>query len=403
MAESVGFLSDAFSSPWVSIPYAATSGLLSAMYPGTARAVHGVNTGLQLGMGMEKNAYELDKKKRLNEALGNYITPKPSTVYAPDTSGLPTETPGYESEKLSMSVAPTSAPAAQPMTQEKLGQVLKSIPTTGGMAPGRARDYMQMLVEAGQGDEGAKFLGQALLKEDRPPVSVRPGGALVNPSTGEVIHQQPAAAPRETTPPRPVFGTQGGEGVQSVWNPTTKQWETERRPLTSTPPRELSPEHIGDMEERRRQGRDIIDLRRQGAADSADIRRQTLEDRKAARELAAATLSQTERERTMTPKSVAEAKDLMARDAADMKLNSLPFEAAKKAWEDLAESYGLELTGIPTIGYVKGEKDWFSNTPVLKGKFSMRPKSITTKTTKGKQPVANPGRLKFDSSGNLVP
>lgn len=64
-----GFLTEAFSNPAVSIPYAILSGLGAAATPGTGRLVRGVNAGLGFGLDAEEDAFTRGKSQHLSDAM----------------------------------------------------------------------------------------------------------------------------------------------------------------------------------------------------------------------------------------------------------------------------------------------------------------------------------------------
>lgn len=143
-APDPGFLTKAFSSPWVSLPYAVGSGLLAASAPnyGSARLASGINGGLQFGMGAEKSAYDRDRQQRLSDSYKSLMQPQPSTVYAPNTpSGNP------------------------PMTEERMSQIQKGITPTPPLT-GKLGDYANALNASGHPDEAMKYVGGILAKDD---------------------------------------------------------------------------------------------------------------------------------------------------------------------------------------------------------------------------------------------
>ncbi len=235
---SAGWLTEKLAQPSYSIPYALASGLLSAASPGTARLSHGVNTGVGLGMGAEKSAYDRAKQKRLSEALNGLTSATtPTTVtntgFDPNTANFSFPEPQSTSEPRLSDVYGDKAlapPAALPNYQTVEQKPLFS--------PTEKATY-KALSDAGYGQLAATAITKKISGE-KELVPVGRGG-LYDKTSGTII--PPAATPtREPTPPRPVFGTQGRQAVSSVFNPETKQWETTKEPLTAAPARALSPE-----------------------------------------------------------------------------------------------------------------------------------------------------------------
>lgn len=234
MAEDDGFLTSSFASPKISVPYALVSAFLAGATPGTARAAQGLNAGLGIGLNAEKHQTDENKRKRLSESLN-----KLSQTTVPVTStkiGMDPETTTYSKpsgERLS-DVMPDPLAPPRPLP------TFKSTEQKPVMTP-VMQEYIRA-VGAENPTAAATVLGRHLIKEDKPPVAVRPGGALIDPRSGQVVYQAPAAPAREVTPPAPRFATQGGEAVDSVFDPVSKQWVTQRRPVTAAPARQLSPE-----------------------------------------------------------------------------------------------------------------------------------------------------------------
>jgi hypothetical protein len=215
--ESPGFLSEQLSNPYVSLPYAIGSGLLAAMTPGVARGVQAANAGIGIGLSAEKYAQNQQKKRRLSGELdkimggGQRRAPEPKVpqgAMAPDTR-----------------ISEVDLPAGSPVG-------ISARPQSALMTP-VLQDYMRALARYGDSGAVAQMLGRVLTREPRDPLKARQGEAIQLPD-GTWTIPNPAQT-RTVTPPRPVFSTQGGEAVDSIFNEQSGQWETTRRPMTPAP------------------------------------------------------------------------------------------------------------------------------------------------------------------------
>lgn len=339
--ESSGAITDAMGNPYVSIPYAVLSAFLAGASPGTARASQALNAGLGMGMASEKNAYDQNRRRRLSEAIGKISsgttpvatdTKMPSTVFAPDTGE-----------------------GSQPMSEMRLSEALKEIPThkitedKPNYTP-QQQAIMKALSESGNGPAVLAMMGQNAFKAPRPLAPVRPGGALINPDTGAVVYQAPAAPAREVTPPRPVFGNQGGEGVNAVFNPETKKWDVTRNPLTPAPARLVSPEETAKT-----------------VAETARARAQTAHAAALATKVSNAVKLASDpnvsREKLTTELSVALRDQKNARDSGDdeglanatVVVNELRQSLARRAKERNAGSVGEPMDTMPDPKAHKGK------------------------------------------------
>jgi len=225
------------------IAYPLLNMLLAGSSPRGAAAAQGLN----LGLGVANRYSEQNKADAQSKLLGQSLQ-----------SVLKSTTPVSSTQSVaSMPVNPATASFEMPGVKEqtiddinpsqKLGDALAPVPlekqTTVTQKPAFSPQVQQLgdaLVNAHKPDLLLPMLTRELMRDPKL-TSVRPGGSLVD-EQGNVKYQAPAPPVREATPPRPVVGTQGGEGVTSVYNPQTKQWEIQRTPLTAAPARQLSPE-----------------------------------------------------------------------------------------------------------------------------------------------------------------
>jgi hypothetical protein len=142
------------------------------------------------------------------------------------------------------------------------------------------------------------------------------------------------------------------------------------------------------IEAQRQNALAIAEARKEASRLAHEARLESIEQRREAqksREQLGSMLTETSRERAMRPEDQVIVMNQIARIASERGLNRLPYAQSKRAWEQLAADFGMELTGIPTIGYVKGEGDWFgAQTPILSGSFSLRPKPLTTRSERNR-------------------
>jgi len=235
--------SDIASSTGFQLGYPLLSALVSATGPRGANIAQGLNTGMAITNRYAEQRKADEQNKLLGQSLGNLLK---STTPVSSTQSV-----------ASMPVNPATASFEMPGVKEqtiddinpsqKLGDALAPVPlekqTTVTQKPAFSPQVQQLgdaLVNARRPDMLLPMLTRELMRDPKL-TSVRPGGSLVD-EQGNVKYQAPPPPVREATPPRPVFGTQGGEGVSSVYNPATKQWEVNRAPLTAAPARQLPPE-----------------------------------------------------------------------------------------------------------------------------------------------------------------
>lgn len=234
------FLNKSFANPYVSVPWAILSGIGAVASPGTARATSGINAGLGVGMNAERYQQEQGRRRRLGEELDKLATAtKPVRV---TKVGLDPETTTFsmpeKTERLSDVMPDMLAPRKEPPRFTAVED-----------RPIFSPEMQQYIRTVGKESPQAALsvVGSVLSKDqNRKQHSIRPGGSLVD-EDGNLLYQAPAAPPRAVTPPRPVFSTQGGEAVESVFNPATQQWETSRRPVVpapAAPARTLTPEEV---------------------------------------------------------------------------------------------------------------------------------------------------------------
>ncbi len=378
--DSQGTLSDLFANPWVSIPSAVGLGLLGASAPnrGTGHLASGINGMLQLGLGAEKEAYARKKSKRLGDAMATLAG---ATQDVPVTkTGLDPNTTTFESLP-----AGTRLNDVYPMDSEAIlrgqPQVQPSLPTydTTEKKPVFSPLHRQLLEATSRyaPEKGFNLASKLLVKDVHNPMAVRSGGAIVDLNTGKVIYSAPAEA---KPTPAPHFATLGGEGVQSVWNPSTQQWEITRTPLTAAPARESSPELLADREHWRRIQESVAtETARHNAAMEA-----LQKERSSA---GGGANSTTERERAMKPEDQAIAETMIAETADKRGVHKLPAKDQPGALKKIAADYGMELEGDATLtpsGVLFGNAG-------LRGSFNLRPKPLVTKTERTKS-GANVGR-----------
>lgn len=196
-------------------------GFLSGATPGTARAAHGIATGLHMvGQAQEQQRQQAQReemRKRLSSIFGQ-TQPVSSTSYEPQIETERGDAPVGDRPVTTTRDVPIFSPA-----QQKLGEALA------------ASDRPELAVSIAE---------RALSRQQQQPHtfgSPETGYYTVGPN-GEPINLVQGVGRRQPTPPRPVYATQGGEGVQSVYNPQTGAWEEKRTPLTPAPARQLSPE-----------------------------------------------------------------------------------------------------------------------------------------------------------------
>ncbi len=215
------------------VGYPLLSALLAASGQRGANVAQGLNTGMVIANRYGEQRKADEQNKLLGQSLGSILK---ATTPVSSTSTV-----------ASQPVNPSTAEFSMPQPDDQVAAPPASVPlqkltttTQQPMYSPQAQKLGEALINARQ----PGLLLPTLMKEairDPKLTAVRPGGALVD-EQGNLKYQAPAAPVREPTPPRPVIGTQGGEGVTTIYNPVSKQWELQRTPLTAAPARLVSPE-----------------------------------------------------------------------------------------------------------------------------------------------------------------
>ena len=235
--------SDITGSDYFQAGYPLVNALLAASGNRGANAAYGLNVGMGVANRFSEQRKRDEQDALLRQKLGDIFkatTPVTSTQTVasqpvnPNTAeySMPDEQPNT-TQSWRNAMAPASVPlqkqttvSQQPLfnlAQQKLGAALSEA-NRPDLALGVAERALSRQPQAPHTFGNAE-LGMFRLDENGQPVPLVPG-----------------VGRRESTPPRPVIATQGGEGVQSVYNKDTGQWETQRQPLTAAPARELSPQ-----------------------------------------------------------------------------------------------------------------------------------------------------------------
>lgn len=176
-----GFLTESFSNPWVSIPYAIVSGLAAGATPGTARASQGLAGGLQMGLAGEEGAYKSAREKRLSESLGKFIdSTEPREITR--TANISPGTIAFSQPEMD----------PQELAQERQYTATENVARFSPVM----REYLKQ-VNAVEPRAAMQIAGQALLrdKEDKT-VPLSRDQILVNERTGKEIARGLPAEPK---------------------------------------------------------------------------------------------------------------------------------------------------------------------------------------------------------------
>lgn len=269
--------------------------LLSATGQRGANAAYGLNTGLGIANRFNQQQKQDEQNKLLGQSLGSLLkstTPvsTPTTVAAqqvnpstasyemPDTADNQAAVPQRNSAQSWRTAMAGAVPSSVP-----LERVIKT--SEKPIFSPQAQKLGDALINAGRGDALLPIIARQVIKEQQAPHTFGNAelGMFRLDENGQPVPLVPGVGRREATPPRPVFATQGGEGVQSVYNKDTGQWETQRAPLTAAPARQMSPEEADLQRARLRneQARTgLIGAQTQNARSESDVRVQRLQNLK---------------------------------------------------------------------------------------------------------------------------
>lgn len=241
---------DITGSPGFQFGYPILNALLAASSPAGQRASQGLNLGMhvanQYDQQRQRDEQAAQTRKRLAELFSATAQTAPAATLPGATTNL-----GLASEEaagLQGLSNPPEATAATPSMATNVPRPYEIAPETSKPLFDPAHQKLGAALEAMNRPDLAVGLAERMMSRqpEKPHIFGSPETGYYGMGSQDQDPRQlvPGVGRREPTPPRPVFGTQGGEGVSSNYNKETGQWETSRTPLTAAPAHQLSPQDI---------------------------------------------------------------------------------------------------------------------------------------------------------------